>query len=177
MAARDVVVVGASAGGVDLVRRPADRKQPMDPHQPIDPIERMPETVDRDFDGQARNQRRGEVSKYTCPECGGSLWQVDDDGLVRFRCHVGHAYNGEALLAEQTEALEAALWTAVRTFREKSILGRQLASSERLKGNEKSAARFEDQAILSEQYATLITRHVLGGNGGPEGSPEKQSGS
>ena len=107
----------------------------------------------------------------TCPECGGSLWQVDDAKVIRFRCHVGHAYNGEALLAEQTEALEAALWTAVRTFRERSVLGRQLANAERAKGNAASAGRFDEQAEQAEQYADLIIRHVL--QGGPEaGTPD-----
>ena len=46
--------------------------------------------------------------EFTCPECGGSLWQVDEPDLLRFRCHVGHAYNAEVLLSEQGEALEAA---------------------------------------------------------------------
>jgi two-component system, chemotaxis family, protein-glutamate methylesterase/glutaminase len=131
----------------------------------MDPIERMPDVVDRAFEQQTRNERRGEVSTFTCPECGGSLWQVDETGLVRFRCHVGHAYNGEALLAEQTEALEAALWTAVRTFREKSVLGRQLAVQERAKGNAAAAARFEEQAAQAAQYGSLIVKHVLNGDG------------
>ena len=131
--------------------------------QPVDPIEHMPDTVEQDFAEQSGNRRRGEVSTFTCPECGGTLWQVDDAGLVRFRCHVGHAYDGEALLAGQAEALEAALWTAVRTFREKSVLSRQLATARREKGDEEAAARFEDQAGVAEQSAALIVKHVLGG--------------
>ena len=135
----------------------------------MDPIERMPDVVDKDMDRQARNERLGEVSTFTCPECGGSLWQVDDAGLVRFRCHVGHVYNGETLLAEQSEALEAALWTAVRTFREKAVLGRQLAAQERQRGNEPAAARFEEHGTQAAEYADLILKHVLrGGNGGPD---------
>ena len=63
------------------------------------------------------------------PECGGCLWQVEEQGPLRFRCHVGHAYYSEALLGEQAEALEAALWTATRTFRERCVLARQSASS------------------------------------------------
>jgi two-component system chemotaxis response regulator CheB len=65
----------------------------------------MPEIVDLDMREQERNYRCGEVSIFTCPECGGALWQVNEVGLIRFRCHVGHGYNGEILLAEQTEAL------------------------------------------------------------------------
>src|SRR5262249_38652895 len=139
-----------------------------------DPIDKMPEAVERDFAQQVHDGRRGEVSVFTCPECGGSLWQVDEQKLVRFRCHVGHAYNGEALLAEQSEALEAALWTSVRTFREKSVLARQLALTERQKGNEESAARFEEQAAQAARYGHLIVKHVLhadpGGDSGPDTS-------
>lgn len=149
------------------------------PHEtggrPMDPVERMPEVVDRDLERQARNGRRGEVSTFTCPECGGSLWQVDDAGLVRFRCHVGHAYNGDALLAEQAESLEAALWTAVRTFRERSVLARQLAARERDGGNDDTADRFEEQAAQADRYGRLIVRHVLGGDA-PGGSDSAASG-
>ncbi len=132
----------------------------------MDPIDRMPDVVVRDMERQANNERRGEVSTFSCPECGGSLWQVDEADPVRFRCHVGHAYNGESLLAEQTERLEAALWTAVRTFKEKSVLGRQLAAAELAKGNPASAARFTEQADQAYEYSELIQKYVLAGNGG-----------
>ncbi|MBN9121173.1 MAG: chemotaxis protein CheB [Planctomycetes bacterium] len=131
-----------------------------------DPIEKAAHTVEETMAAQSRNERRGQVAPFTCPECGGSLWQVDEPRLIQFRCHVGHAYNGEALLAEQSEALEAALWTAVRTFREKSVLGRQMADAERRKGAAATAARFDEQAEQAERYAALIVEHVLQGNGG-----------
>ena len=99
---------------------------------------------------------------------GGSLWQADDNHLTRFRCHTGHVYYGEDLLAEQSEALEAALWTAVRMFKEKTVLGRQLATLTRERGEEGTAARFEEDAQLAERYAALIQEHVLGA--GPPGS-------
>ena len=133
---------------------------PQDP--PADPIDRMPEAVADDFVRQARGERRGEVSTFTCPDCGGSLWQVDDAEMLRFRCHVGHAYGGEALLAGQDEALEAALWTSVRTFRERAVLSRQIATRERGKGNEVAAAKFEEQSAQAESYAELIVGRVLG---------------
>lgn len=158
----------------DLVRQPvtANGGRPVNPIEPVDPIEKMPETVNRDMAAQARNERGGEVSTYTCPECGGSLWQVPEKELVRFRCHVGHAYNGEALLTEQTEALEAALWTAVRTFKEKFVLGRQLAAAERLRGNAEAAARFEEQAEQADRYGRLIVRHVLHADPGVDSGPD-----
>jgi two-component system chemotaxis response regulator CheB len=131
----------------------------------MDPMEHMPDVVGDDMDEQIRNERAGELSIFTCPECGGALWQVAQKGLTQFRCHVGHAYNGEALLAEQSEALEAALWTAVRTFKEKVVLSRQLAAQERTRGDNRLATRFDEQAAQAEQYAGLIQRHVLSGDG------------
>jgi two-component system chemotaxis response regulator CheB len=151
---------------VELVRGP---KIPAGGGSTVDPMESMPDVVREDMDEQIHNGRAGDVSVYTCPECGGALWQVNQQGLTLFRCHVGHAYNGEALLAEQSEALEAALWTAVRTFRERSVLGKQLAVQERGKGNETAAKRFEEQAEQAARYAALIVEHVLQSDG-PEGA-------
>jgi two-component system, chemotaxis family, protein-glutamate methylesterase/glutaminase len=129
--------------------------------QPSDPVERASQIAEHTMATQARDERRGQVSPYTCPECGGALWQLDEPQLVQFRCHVGHAYDGEVLLAEQTDALEAALWTAVRTFREKAVLTQQLATRERARGNAETAARYEEQAAQTNRYAALIVEHVL----------------
>lgn len=84
----------------ELVRRPVSEGGPV----AMDPLENMPQRVDATVEEQVQGDRRGEVSMFTCPECGGALWQVDQKNLVRFRCHVGHAYNGEHLLAQQAEA-------------------------------------------------------------------------
>src|SRR5262249_12860743 len=34
----------------------------------------------------------GKPSGFSCPECGGALWQSRQKLDTRFRCHVGHAY-------------------------------------------------------------------------------------
>jgi two-component system chemotaxis response regulator CheB len=156
-----VPAAGLAALLVDLVghSETPSRGEPV-----MDPMEHMPDVVDQDMKEQERNERRGEVSVFTCPECGGALWQVDESGVIRFRCHVGHGYNGEVLLAEQSEALEAALWTAARIFREKSVLGRQLAAHQRAQGNLAAAARFDEQAAQAESYGSLIVWHVLNGD-------------
>jgi hypothetical protein len=162
----------------ELVHQPVTREAGM---EMTDPIERSEEAVERDRHAQVSNRRRRALSVFTCPECGGSLWQVDEKELLRFRCHVGHIYLGEALLAEHTAALEAALWTAVGTFKDKSVLARQLAARHTAEGHPESAARFEDDTCLAEQYSGLIQQYLLeGANGGPAGpgppAPEGPSG-
>ncbi len=69
--------------------------------QPMDNAEEnLPTLIRRDFNAQAHGQRAGETTVYTCPECGGTLWQIDDNGLIQFNCHVGHSYLAETLLSE-----------------------------------------------------------------------------
>jgi two-component system chemotaxis response regulator CheB len=117
-----------------------------------------------------RNGRSGEPTVITCPDCGGVLWEIDEGELVRFRCHVGHAYSVESLMAGQTDALELALWTAVRALEEKASLARRMATRMRKTNSELTAARFEGQARDAEERADPV-RQVLSGNN-PLASPE-----
>jgi two-component system, chemotaxis family, protein-glutamate methylesterase/glutaminase len=66
-------------------------------------------------------------SSYTCPECHGVLLQFTENGRERFRCHTGHAFSANSLLAHLTEGVEESLWTTVRTIEESVLLLRHLA--------------------------------------------------
>lgn len=58
------------------------------------------------------DERPGNIVPFSCPECGGSVYELRDELLVRYRCRVGHAFSGESMLAGQAVALEDALWSA-----------------------------------------------------------------
>lgn len=64
----------------------------------------------------------GVLSPYTCPECHGVLSKIMDGTLVRFRCHTGHAYSADTLMASVTEKIEDSLYSAIRSMDESILL-------------------------------------------------------
>lgn len=52
----------------------------------------------------------GTPSVFTCPDCSGTLWIVDDEGMLRFRCRVGHAYSTKTMLDAQGASRPAPYW-------------------------------------------------------------------
>jgi two-component system chemotaxis response regulator CheB len=108
----------------------------------------------------AEEQHPGVVSSFSCPDCGGVLWELRDGEFVRFRCRVGHAWTGDALFEEQRRVLDEALWTALRSLEESASLARQIAARQRSRGSDSLAMRFEAQAAATESRAEVI-RNVL----------------
>jgi two-component system chemotaxis response regulator CheB len=122
-------------------------------------LEEPAEIIHQAFAAQERDQRDKQLTMYTCPDCGGTLWQTDTGPVLHFQCHVGHAWGAEALLDHKSELLEAALWTSVRMLEERATLSRQLAARIRRSSTDRrrlSAA--EDEADLDEQRADAIRR-------------------
>ena len=103
----------------------------------------------------------GRPSGFSCPDCNGVLWQIQDGGLERYRCRVGHAWSPESLLIQQSEALEAALWIALRSLEERAALARRLAEPARRRGHRITAGRFEEQAAEAQQAARLVRDLLL----------------
>lgn len=98
-------------------------------------------------------------SPIVCPACQGSMVESLEGGLLRFRCHVGHAFSVDSLLAEQSESLEAALWASVRALEESAQLADRLANT----GDRRLSPRFRDKASALRQHAGLIQDVLLHG--------------
>jgi two-component system chemotaxis response regulator CheB len=105
----------------------------------------------------------GTRTTYTCPECNGSIWQISKSEPLRFRCHTGHSFTANVFLAEQTQNLENALWSAVRAMEEKVTFSRQM--SERMKNYnlQSAAAKYEDHANSLDAEVSLIRGIILNG--------------
>jgi two-component system chemotaxis response regulator CheB len=126
-----------------------------------DAIEQADQIVKREQAAQIAGERVGMPAIFTCPECGGTLWQADEQ-LVQFRCHVGHLYAGADLLDEQADALESRLWEVLRYLVDQSILARQLSVKAEKDGRERGRRQFSKQAEIADLHAAAI-REMLEG--------------
>lgn len=109
---------------------------------------------------QAGALKLGEFSPFTCPECHGVLMQIRNGSLNRFRCHTGHAYSTESLLATLGEKSEDALWNALRA-REESVMLLTHLSRHASEANRTELADFlKTQADEAQARADTIRRVV-----------------
>ncbi|MFN6565131.1 MAG: chemotaxis protein CheB [Nostoc sp. ChiSLP01] len=102
----------------------------------------------------------GQPSALTCPDCGGTLWEIEEGKMLRFRCHVGHAFGAETLRAMQSEEVEEALWIAVRALQEKAMLSQNMAARMRDRNLLSVAQRLEQEA-QDAQHRSAIIQSVL----------------
>lgn len=72
-------------------------------------------------------EKLGDPSCFACPECHGVLLKLKVEEPERFRCHTGHAYTLDSLMADISEKTHDTLWTAVRSLEEEAMLMRHLA--------------------------------------------------
>ncbi len=106
------------------------------------------------------------------PDCGGTLWELEQDNLLRFRCRIGHAYSLESLLAKQSDALEDALWFALRALEEKASLSRRMAKRMRDRNQDLAAQRLQEQAEDAVARANVIRETLLIGKTIPLDKPK-----
>lgn len=134
-----------------------------------DEMELESRIVAMDPNAMQHGETVGPASNYSCPECGGVLHEINDGELVRFRCRVGHAFSSESVLAEQAEALEVALWTALNTLEEQASLSRRLVADAQINKRDWLASRFQEKVTEAEQRAAVIRKVLLRNEVSPDG--------
>ncbi|HKH94030.1 MAG TPA: chemotaxis protein CheB [Gemmatimonadaceae bacterium] len=109
-----------------------------------------------DEEHHQNSARYGQPSRYSCPDCGGVLWDLSAEGPLRFRCEVGHAHSAATLAEMQTEVVEAAMWTALRALEDKVELARRRGAGAAARGLPAFAAKFAVEEQAAQQHATAL---------------------
>jgi two-component system chemotaxis response regulator CheB len=149
--------IGALLSG--LVKKPA-------PTEPLDAAHyRNDLKADIDIAAADSAFERGimeyvEPSAYTCPECHGVLFRIEEE-TDRFRCHTGHGFTTAALLDGCAVSVEATLWQAVKSLQETIALLNEAAQKLRENGDETGSDGLQQQADEAESRLSTLRAFAL----------------
>jgi two-component system, chemotaxis family, protein-glutamate methylesterase/glutaminase len=104
----------------------------------------------------------GEVSGNTCPECHGVLVRIREGSVTRFRCHTGHAFSLKTLLVDVDEAIDDALWNAIRAIEERALVLRDMEHIASKNKDKDTAKWCASEAQDAEQRAQRVRDLVVG---------------
>ena len=103
----------------------------------------------------------GELSPFTCPECHGVLTRLQNGGIIRYRCHTGHAYSMDTLMASVTEKVEDGLYNAIRGMDESIILLNHLGDHYAEANQPKLASLYFKKAKEAQERSRLVRKAAL----------------
>ena len=178
-------------GGIAIVQDPSEAMTPNMPRNALNmvdvdfclPLRQIAEVVVQLVNGKATNvtdspnggnkmeeqaivehptsRPPGEQIPVSCPECNGPLYEVKQGQLSRFQCFVGHAYSPESLSDEHTEALERALWTAIRKLKERIVLHQELIERKKRNNAEDHLRNRLEESIVTAESDLKLLRDIL----------------
>jgi hypothetical protein len=103
MSGHNIITIGVSADGLEA---PLASEATVEDRPAPSKMEAEIEIATGEINAPMAVEKLGRPSEFTCPECHGVLWELNDKDLLRFRCREGHAYLAESLHEEQSETDE-----------------------------------------------------------------------
>jgi len=103
----------------------------------------------------------GERIPLGCPDCNGPLYEVKDGELANFECFVGHRFSPESLSDQHAEALERALWTAIRKLKERVVLHQNLMEQKKRNIGEQELFNRLAESVATAKDDLQLLRDIL----------------
>jgi two-component system chemotaxis response regulator CheB len=100
----------------------------------------------------------GTPSVFACPDCHGTLWQLNGAEPLRYRCHTGHGYSQRSLEHSMAAARDDAIWNAMRAVQENGFMLNHMADQQGYAAEDVARLRTAAQR-LEEQ--TRVLRGLL----------------
>jgi two-component system chemotaxis response regulator CheB len=117
----------------------------------------------------------GVPSAWACPDCNGTLFEIKEGGITRFRCRVGHAWSASGLVAQQASSVETALWVALRALEEKADLTGELGRQAATRGHRLTAEQFARQSQEARRSAALVRDLISRATGAEQDVPPDEA--
>ncbi|WP_207434881.1 chemotaxis protein CheB [Sabulibacter ruber] len=121
-------------------------------------------------------ERTAELTEFTCPSCGGVLWDVNHGNQVHsYRCHAGHAFSPDSLFQFKTTEIEETLWASLRLLEEQKRMLEKFSSHNSLLGREQEASlekRLEENQRYIDRLRSLLLAGKFGNGNGTKTSPD-----
>jgi two-component system chemotaxis response regulator CheB len=137
----------AKAGDIaDLLNRLSGSPAAPTPEIPLD-IRLETAIAAQELTDMRADDALGVPSRFTCPECSGALWEIEDGPLLRFRCHVGHAFGAEDLESSQDNEAERLLDMLLRSHQERAALAGRMADHAHIRGRLALADQLRARAL------------------------------
>jgi two-component system chemotaxis response regulator CheB len=103
--------------------------------------------------------RHEEVTGFTCPTCGGAIWELQDkQGGLLFRCRIQHTFSMGGLLAAHATVRSNSFEAARQKLAEGAALKRHLAARAREMAHPHAAAQLDAEAARLEAEAATLDR-------------------
>lgn len=161
-------------GGVVIVQSPQEAKVPDMPKNvlkyveadytlPVDEIApRLVKLMKTKTRRPAAHGKNGNATQkavgFVCPDCGGPLTQTQQGKLIQFGCRVGHKFSPQTVSEAHANALERALWVALRHLSERR--GIQHALAGQCPHDPTMVRRYEENAEAATHDIALL-REIL----------------
>ena len=97
-----------------------------------------------------------ELSPFTCPDCHGVLARQVGSGILRFRCHTGHAFTAQTLLDSLCEQVELRRADSVRALDESVMLLNHIGRHLEKDGRGDIAQRYFERARATDEQAAPL---------------------
>lgn len=118
----------------------------------------------------------GTPSGFTCPDCGGSLFELREGRPIRYLCHTGHAFSLRTLALTHERITDHALWSGLRALQEKEAVVRRLAKDQHPEaaGTADLLAEADKLAVFIDQMRSAVVKAPPGrlGEEAPVNPPE-----
>lgn len=98
----------------------------------------------------------GRRSVLACPDCHGIMWEIQEGDLLRYRCHVGHAYTAELMGLALDENLQRAFSSSLRAMDERIALVGKLGKQAEQAGRPHLAESWRKKLVEYHQEAEIL---------------------